>query len=81
MNQVQNREPTHVQTLIFAKKQFPTRDSAKKWAKDHGYKTDTIRETSTSWRIRQRPPEDFVQTSFRIQRFTTGVQAVIGHLK
>jgi hypothetical protein len=77
----EGRPKTHVQTLIMAKSRFPTRASAKKWAKDNGFKGDTVRETTNSWRLRQRPPEDFIQTSFKIVNMTTGVQAVIGHLK
>jgi hypothetical protein len=80
--EAQNGRPkTHVQTLIMSKERFPTRASAKQWAKANGFKSDTVRETTKSWRLRQRPPEDFIQTSFRVINMTTGVQAVIGHLK
>lgn len=77
----EGRPKTHTQTLIMAKSKFPTRADAKRWAKDNGFKSDTVRETTNSWRLRQRPPEDFIQTSFKIINMTTGVQAVIGHLK
>lgn len=78
----QNGRPdTHVQTLIMAKSKFPTRASAKSWAKANNFKSDTVRETTNSWRLRQRPPEDFIQTSFRIITMTSGVKSVIGHLK
>jgi hypothetical protein len=75
------RKPTEVQTLIMSKSRFPTRDSALSWAKNHGFKSGTIRETTNSWRIRQRPPTDFIQTSFRVKNLTRGVDAVIGHLR
>ena len=77
----EGRKPTTVQTLIMSKSQFSTRESALNWAKQHGFKSETIRETSNSWRIRQRPPSDFIQTSFRVTNLTNGVNAVIGHLK
>jgi hypothetical protein len=77
----QSRTDTTVQSLILEKKHFPTSESATSWAKKNGFKTETIRETTESWRIRQRPPEDFSQTSFRTISMTTGVSAVVGHLK
>lgn len=77
----QRRPPTTVQTLIMSKDRFPTRAEAKSWASGHGFKSDDIRETTRSWRLRQRPPGDFQQTSFRVISMTRGVQAVIGRLK
>lgn len=79
--ELQERDPTHVQTLIMSKQRFSSRTSAKSWAKSHGFKSNTIRETTNSWRLRQRLPEDFKQTSFRTARLSEGVQAVVGHLK
>jgi len=75
------RSSTTAQTLVMSKKRFPTRDSAKTWAKDKGFSSATVRETTNSWRLRQRPPEDFAQDSFRVIQMTNGVQSVIGHLK
>lgn len=75
-----DRKPTSAQTLIFSKKNFPTKESALSWAKENHFNSDTIRETTNSWRIRQRPPSDFAQTSFRLKSFMTGVSAVVGHL-
>ena len=43
----QKRKPLVVQTLIMSKKKFPTRASAKAWAKAHGFKSNTIRENSS----------------------------------
>lgn len=77
----QGNKSTTVQTLIFSKSKFSTRDSAKSWAKSHGFTANTIRETNSSWRIRQRPDGDFIQTSFRTISLTSGVSAVIGKLK
>lgn len=75
------RPPTTTQTLIMSKERFTTRAAAKSWAKDNGFKSDDVRETTRSWRLRQRPPGDFRQTSFRVISMTRGVQAVIGRLK
>lgn len=72
---------SETQTLVMAKSRFKTRESAKTWAKDHGFKTKTIRETTNHYRLRQRPPGDFDQSSFKITRLTNGVQAVIGKVR
>jgi hypothetical protein len=76
-----DRPPTVVQTLIFNKEQFPTKESAVDWAKEHDYKYGDVDETEDSWRLRQRDPADFVEGSFRTIELTDGVQAVVGHLK
>jgi HK97 family phage prohead protease len=49
-----------VQSLIFPKDKWDDAAAAKKWAKDHGYKTE-IDETDTSYRMRQDDPEKFVR--------------------
>lgn len=67
---------TQVQTLIFAKDKFPTASAARKWAKDHGFRTDKVDETENSFRLRQRNPGDFVR--LRTITLTSGVQAVVG---
>ena len=77
----QGRQSTKVQTLIFNKSKFPTRESAKNWAKEHGFLTETIRETTNSWRIRQRTDTEFKSVSFKTIQMTEGVSAVIGHLQ
>lgn len=73
------RDGSQVQTLIFDKKVFPTRQSATRWAREHDFRADKVDETENSWRLRQREPGDFVR--FRTIRMTRGVQAVIGPLK
>lgn len=75
------KDPTKVQTLIFSKSKFKSAEDAKSWAKDNGYRADKVDETDQSYRIRQRPPRDFVQSSFRTITLTDGVKAVVGHLK
>jgi hypothetical protein len=75
------RPPTTVQTLIMSKERFATKGSAQTWARENGFKSDDVRETTLSWRLRQRLPGAFKQTSFRVIAMTRGVQAVVGRLK
>lgn len=81
------KQATTIQTLILSKEVFKSLDAAKKWIKDHDFKTTHQGkgpdETETSYRFRQRDPGDFITGSFRTIQFqgTKGVQAVIGRLK
>lgn len=80
---------TTIQTLIFDKRVFTTEAQVRRWVREHGFsimKTTPvlkpgIDETSTSWRVRQRNPGDFVRGSFRTITITEGVKAVVGTLK
>jgi hypothetical protein len=84
----ENRKPckkevekaTTVQTLIFDKAVF-TRSEAVKWARSHGFKSNKVDTTKTSYRLRQRNPGDFQRGSFRTISLRRGVKAVIGRLK
>jgi hypothetical protein len=49
------------QTLIFSKAEFPKREDAVKWAREHDFRTDKVDETESSWRLRQRDPGDFAR--------------------
>ena len=73
-------ETTTTQTLIFDKKNF-TVEEAKKWARDHDFRDDSVDETEDSIRLRQQDPADFIDGSFRTIELTDGVKAVIGRLK
>lgn len=70
-----------VQTLIFSKDSFKTKEEAAKWAQEHNFRSDKVDETSDSFRLRQRDPNDFDDTSFRTIDLTDGVKAVVGKLK
>lgn len=76
---------TEIQTVICSKKRFKTLAAAKKWIKDHDFKTSHNGkgpdETSTSYRFRQRDPGDFQSGSFRTITLDKGVSAVIGKPK
>jgi hypothetical protein len=75
------KAPMESQTLIMSKTEFKTKGEAKAWAKEKGFKQDDVRETTASWRLRQRSPEDFNQSSFRMITMRKGVQSVVGHIK
>lgn len=66
-----------VQTLIFSKDHW-TEAKAKRWAKTHGFKYGKVDEKSTSFRLRQVPPEEF--RVLRTIEFgdETGIKAVVG---
>lgn len=76
----QSDEKTSTQTIIFSKEKF-TQAEAVKWANEHEYRSDKIDETETSFRMRQKEPDEFVDGSFRTIDLTDGIQAVIGRLK
>jgi len=74
-----------LQTVI-VKKSFDgkqrNREQAAKIADRHAKRAIyTSRETSTSFRFRQRPPTDFVKKSFRTKNIGDGVSLVFGRLK
>lgn len=71
-------DATEVQTLIFDKTKFD-RSAAKKWAKEHDYKSGNVEDTEDSFRLRQRDPGDFVR--MRTIEFEPGIKAVVGPLK
>jgi HK97 family phage portal protein len=78
------QQSTTVQSVIFSKSEGWTKVSAKKWAKDHGFKTG-VDETGTSYRMRQREPSEFIEGSMRTiilqDKPKKIVKAVIGKLK
>jgi len=69
-----------VQSLIFSKETFDDAEAARDWAEDHGFKTDKVDETETSFRLRQREPGEFRGGTLRTIDLTDGVQAVVGRL-
>ena len=73
----------NLQTIIVSKSSASTRAKAERLAKPHARKIYTSRETSTSWRFRQRPPSDFVKGSFRSFPLPgdPGIVLVYGKLK
>lgn len=77
-----NPRKTDLQTIIVSKDRASTRKQAEKIADKHAKRAIyTSRETGRSWRFRQRPPGDFVKTSFRTVKVDPGVSLVFGTLK
>ena len=68
-----------VQTIAFDKAKF-TRAEALAWCKTHDFSADTSRETESEWRVRQRPPDDFKQDTFRTKEIDDGVSIVDGEI-
>lgn len=71
----------NLQTVIISKKIAKTREAAKRVAREYASRIYTSRETKTSWRFRQRPPDDFRKGSFRTKKIHDGVSLVYGTLK
>lgn len=83
LQEMKMEEETTVQTLILSKTTFETEAEASAWVRENDFKIPSggSDETEDSWRYRQREPGDFAEGSFRTIDLTTGVKAVIGHLK
>lgn len=77
----EKQEPTTVQTLIFSKEKFPSKDEAISWAKEHDFSFEKIDENEDSFRLRQRDTSDFKEDSFKTISITEGISAVIGKLR
>jgi hypothetical protein len=71
---------TQIQTLIFDKEKF-TLDEARQWCDEHEFKSDGVDETESSYRFRQRDPDDFMDDSLRTIEIDDGIKAVVGRLK
>ena len=68
-----------VQALVFNKSKF-TVSTAKSWAKSHGFKTYTDRETKNTIRLRQFPPEKCTRSG-GMKQLESGIQAYICPVK
>jgi hypothetical protein len=69
------------QTVIIDKKLAKNREEAEEMARRFSDRLYTSRETSQSFRFRQRPPSKFVPGSFRTFQPKPGVAVVYGELK
>ena len=70
------------QSIIIAKTHASDRDKAKEVARGFADRLYTSRETSTSYRFRQKPPAHFVEGSYRTKSIPKkGVTIVYGQLK
>ena len=80
MDAKEGRSATTVQTLLMDKSRFPTKNDVRAWTKERGFKSDTIREVRNTWRVRQRAPEEFSQSSFKVSQMSRGVRSILGTL-
>lgn len=71
------RGNSEIQTLIFKKTNFPTRESAAKWAQNHEFKSSPIVEKPDTWHIRQNDPNKY-QTFRTGKPLAPGVTPVYG---
>lgn len=71
----------NLQTVIISKDIAKTREAAAKVAREFANRIYTSRETKTSWRFRQRPPDDFRKGTFRTKKIQDGISLVYGTLK
>ena len=73
----------NLQTIIVTKAVAKTRAKAQQLAEPHSHRLYTSRETSKSWRFRQRPPSDFKKGSFRTFPLPGhhGITLIYGDLK
>jgi len=71
------------QTIIISKSHPLVKDrkDAEKIARHYADKIYTSRETSSSYRFRQRPPSDFVEGSFKTEKINEYISIVWGELK
>lgn len=70
-----------LQTIIVSKEKYKTLEAAKAAAQSVGGHTGKTDETETSFRFRQRDPNDFIDGSFRTKEIKPGVSMVFGKLK
>lgn len=78
---------TKIQTLIFPKAHWASKEAAVTWARTHDFKTG-VDTTSTSYRLRQRPPGAFkrlrticLRGAKRPTNAACNIKAVVGPLK
>lgn len=69
---------TKIQTLIFHKSIFNTKEDVESWVKEHDFTLEKIGQNKTSFRVRQHEPSDFTDDTFRTIALTNGIKAVIG---
>lgn len=71
------KKGSKIQSLILSKSEYPTVTSAKRKAKELGFKSSKVDKTANTIRLRQIPPNKCVQGQFATIPITNGVQAVI----
>lgn len=70
-----------MQTVIVKKAVAPSRAKATKIARRHADRITTSKETSQSFRFKQRPTDCFIDGTYRTAKLPNGVSIIIGTLK
>ena len=72
-----------VQSLVFSKDIFPSKEDASLWAREHGFTSidNDATNDDTYFILDQLDASEFVETSLKTIDITTGVQAIVGLLK
>lgn len=70
------KQAGEIQSYIFDRKRFETKEDARKWARENEVRFSDIEETENTWRLRQFPPGD-CKTGFRTITITDGVKGAL----
>jgi len=70
-----SKNSSEIQSLIFKKDKF-SKEKAKKWAKEHGFKNSKVDEKEETFRLRQKNPGQY--KTMRTFDMKDGVKAVVG---
>lgn len=80
---IRKQQTTDVQTILLPKARFKTREAAEAWATEHDFDASRVSESDQTWRVRQRPVSDFIESSLETVPLDAddGIRAVIGRPK
>jgi hypothetical protein len=73
--QLEKQDSSRVQSLLFPKSDW-TKEQARTWLREHGYKSRKVDETEKYYRFRQEDPDHF--SVLRTKKFGNHIKAVIG---
>ena len=75
------KESLKIQSIIFDKDVFNSKDMVMLWIKKHNLRSKIIIEKDSSYRVRQVNSSLFVKNSFRLKKMSKGVKLISGKLK
>ena len=80
------RNKLRIQSLIFDKKYFHSKNMIKEWISKNGFTIDKrlmkpILKCDSTFRVRQRNPDVFNKKTFKCESLGKGVKGVYGNLK
>ena len=81
-----NNKKIKLQSLIFDKNFYPTKNSIKSWIHKNDLKIDNrlkipILKHNNTFRVRQRNPDWFNKKTFKVESLGKGIKGVYGFLK